>query len=166
MPKAQNQKRLPTTSYEEQQRIVSAAGKVIEPPAHVPCEGVDRTFFDNIIDEFARAEWTAHQVELAAMLARTMSDFVEQQDLLRHEGMTDVTAKGTPCVNPRKAVVQMLSGTILSMRKSLALQSNRPGVGLPAKTAASKRIAKAVENAAVSGSDDLDSVDTLIAKPN
>ena len=28
-------------------------------------------FFASVIDEFARSEWTAHQLEIAAMLART-----------------------------------------------------------------------------------------------
>ena len=163
MPRTKAKKRLPTTSYQEQKRIIQGSDQKIEPPSHIPFTGDDRIFFDNIIDEFARVEWTSHQIELAAMLAKAMADQVEQHDLLRYEGMTDMSLRGTPCVNPRKTVVQMLSASILSIRKSLALQSVRTGVDLPAKTAISKRKAKEVEAGAMLD----ESIDEdLIAKPN
>jgi len=164
MPETKRKKRLPTTSLEEQKRVLTMADSVIDPPKHIDMNKTDVVFFNNIVDEFARVEWTCHQLELAAMLAKTMADFVEQQDLLRHEGMTDVSAKGTPCVNPRKTVVQMLSSTILSMRKSLALQSVRTGSDLPAKVAAGKRNTKKVEDGSML--DEQLSETDLIARPN
>lgn len=84
-------------------------------------------FFASVIAEFARSEWTAHQLELAAMLARTMSDLDREQQALRQEGSVVTTEKGTPVVNPRKSVVQMHAGTILSFRRSLALHARAQG---------------------------------------
>jgi hypothetical protein len=76
-----------------------------------------------VIAEFARSEWTAHQLELAAMLARTMADLNREQQLLRAEGSVVTTERGTPVVNPRKAVVQMHAASILSFRRSLSLHA-------------------------------------------
>jgi hypothetical protein len=56
-------------------------------------------FFANVIAEFARSEWTAHQLEIAAMLARTMADLNREQMLLREEGAVMMTERGTPVVN-------------------------------------------------------------------
>jgi hypothetical protein len=36
-----------------------------------------------VIAEFAKSEWTAHQLEIAAMLARTMADLNREQMALR-----------------------------------------------------------------------------------
>lgn len=80
-------------------------------------------FFVNVLAEFSRSEWTAHQLELAAMLARTMADLESDQRMMRREGSIVVTEKGTPVVNPRKAVIQMSAGMILSFRRSLSLHA-------------------------------------------
>ena len=104
-------------------RIMQGAGKPIHPPSTVPLEKGDLPFFASIFDEFARSEWTAHQLELAAMLARTMADLEREQRELREEGSVSVTDQGTPVVNPRKTVVQMHAGTIFSFRRSLQLNA-------------------------------------------
>ena len=80
-------------------------------------------FFVSVIGEFARSEWSAHQLELAAMLARTMTDLEREQRILRTEGSVVFSERGTPVVNPRKTVVQMLAASILSFRRSLALHA-------------------------------------------
>lgn len=106
--------------------MVSAA-REISPPTNVPLEDGDMPFFASVLAEFARSEWTAHQLELAAMLARTMADLEREQRDLRSEGSVAYSEKGTPVVNPRKAVVQMHAGTILSMRRSLSLHARAQG---------------------------------------
>ncbi|RIV13382.1 terminase small subunit, partial [Klebsiella pneumoniae] len=63
------------------------------------------------------------QLEIAAMLARTMADLVREQDLLRSEGAVAYSEKGTPLANPRKSIVQMHASSILSFRRSLALHA-------------------------------------------
>jgi hypothetical protein len=116
-------------SASEAVRVMSKAASAIVPPSSVPLEKCDLPFFASVIAEFARSEWTAHQLELAAMLARTMADLNREQQLLREEGSTLITLKGTPVVNPRKAVVQMHAGSILSFRRSLSLHARARGRG-------------------------------------
>ena len=101
----------------------AAAAADVSPPAHVELQADDLPFFKSVIDEFARSEWSAHQLELAAFLARSMADFESEQLSLRNEGSVVRTNKGTPVANPRKAVVQMHAGTILSIRRSLSLHA-------------------------------------------
>ena len=105
---------------------VAVAGALARPlvaPAHVSLEACDEPFFASVIEEFPRSEWTCHQLELAAMLARTMADTSREQLLLRSEGSVSTTERGTPVVNPRKAVLQMHAATILSFRRSLSLHA-------------------------------------------
>lgn len=102
---------------------IQAADRRIVIPAHVPLESKDLAFWNSVLAEFARSEWTDHQLELAAMLARTMADLEYEQRMLREEGSIAHSDKGTPVVNPRKAVIQMHAGTILSFRRSLSLHA-------------------------------------------
>lgn len=133
-------------STEEQTRMMVAAvnAKPIQPPEHVPLDDEDMPFFENVIAEFARSEWTQHQLELAAMLARNMADLTREMIELREEGSVTKTDKGTPVVNPRKTVVQMYAGTILSFRRSLALHA-RGKSGDNRDTGRQREVAKNVE---------------------
>lgn len=138
--------------------VMLASGKAIAPPSNVPLEDGDLPFFGSVIAEFARSEWTAHQLELAAMLARTMADLEREQRSLRSEGSVMATERGTPVVNPRKAVVQMHAGTILSMRRSLSLHARAQG-GEARDVGKRRGVAKSIE-----AGNPLD--DDLIARPN
>ena len=131
-------------STEEAVRIMQGSAMVISPPSNVPLESGDLPFFASVIGEFARADWSAHQLELAAMLARMMADMEREQRLLRSEGSVMATERGTPVVNPRKAVVQMLAGSILSTRRSLSLHA-RAQSGEARDVAKRKGIAKDTE---------------------
>ena len=131
-------------SASEAVRVMGAAAKPIVPPANVPLEPCDLPFFANTVAEFARSEWTAHQLELAAMLARTMADLNREQLLLREEGSVATTERGTPVVNPRKAVVQMHASSILSFRRSLSLHARAQG-GEARDVAKRRSMAKAIE---------------------
>lgn len=146
-------------SAAEAVRVVSAARRLIVPPSNVPLEACDLPFFASVIAEFARAEWTAHQLELAAMLARTMADLEREQVLLRQEGAVSETRMGTPVANPRKTIVQMHAGTILSFRRSLALHA-RAQSGEARDVASRRDTAKRIENMGQLQDDD------LIAKPH
>lgn len=154
-------------SKPRRQRIDSATGAVdvmakalkpIEPPSNVPLESGDMGFFASVLAEFARSEWTAHQLELAAMLARTMADLEREQRDLRLEGSVVRTDKGTPVVNPRKAVVQMHAASILSFRRSLSLHARAQG-GEARDLGRRRTAAKEIEAA-----NPLD--DDLLARPN
>jgi hypothetical protein len=137
---------------------MAKAAQPIVPPSNVPLEPGDLGFFASVIAEFARSEWTAHQLEIAAMLARTMADLEREQRELRGEGSVMVTEKGTPVVNPRKAVVQMHAASILSFRRSLALHA-RAQSGEARDVGKRRGQAKAIEAASPLGDD-------LIARPN
>lgn len=145
-------------STAEAVRVAAAMPRAIEPPSNVPLDECDLPFFANVIAEFARSEWTAHQLELAAMLARTMADLEREQRELRTEGSVMKSDRGTPVVNPRKVVVQMHAGSILSFRRSLSLHARAQG-GETRDIAKRRAGTKAIE-ADVHGDDD------LIARPN
>lgn len=139
--------------------IVARAAQPIEPPSNVPLTANDLPFFASVIDEFARSEWTAHQLEIAAMLARTMADLEQDQRLMREEGPILSTDRGTPVVNPRKTVIQMNASMILSYRRSLQLHARAQG-GDTRDVAKRRGIAKGIE----AGPDGAD--DGLLARPN
>ena len=140
-------------SVAEAVRIASSAREEITLPENVPLEEGDIPFFKNVIAEYARAEWSAHQLEIAAMLARTMADLVREQDLLRSEGGVAKSEKGTPVANPRKSIVQMHASSILSFRRSLALHA-RAIQGEARDSAKRRDTAKEIE-AGASADDDL-----------
>jgi len=85
-----------------------------------------RYFFDNIIDEFARANWTPHQLEIAALLARSMADFAVEQMMLRDEGAVVQGDRGM-VPNPRKAIMTMHGNNIISFRRTLAMHAGAKG---------------------------------------
>lgn len=131
-------------SASEAVRVMAKATTEIEPPDNVPLDDEDRPFFRNVIAEYARSEWSAHQLELAAMLARTMADLTREQALLRSEGGVAYSEKGTPVANPRKSIVQMHAGSILSFRRSLALHA-RAQAGEARDVAKRRDAAKQIE---------------------
>ena len=137
-------------SLSEAVRIASA--DEVQLPANVPLDSGDIPFFHNVIAEYARAEWSAHQLEIAAMLARTMADLTREQKLLRDEGGVARSEKGTPVANPRKAIVQMHASSILSFRRSLALHARAQG-GEARDTAKRREAAKDIESGADSDDD-------------
>lgn len=103
--------------------IEAAQAAQIVPPSNVPLTDEDLPFFASVIAEFARAEWTAHQLELAAMLARTMCDLNTEQQKMREEGSVVQSERGTPVINPRKTAIQMHYSNIHSARRSLSLHA-------------------------------------------
>lgn len=104
-------------------KIMQGSTRQIQPPSHVPLDDMDWPFFENVIEEFARSEWTEHQIELAAMLARTMANLESEQRELRKEGFTAKSDRGTPVANPRVTITKGLTGDILSMRRSMSLHA-------------------------------------------
>lgn len=131
-------------SATEAVRVMAKAASDVTPPANVPLDGDDLLFFQNVIAEFARSEWSAHQLEIAALLARTMADLTREQTLLRREGGVSYSEKGTPVANPRKSIVQMHASAILSFRRSLALHA-RAQAGESRDIAKRRAAAKGIE---------------------
>ncbi|WP_421579958.1 terminase small subunit [Shinella sp. M31] len=144
-------------SAAEAVRVMAKAAEEIQPPANVPLDQEDIPFFRNVIAEYARSEWSSHQLELAAMLARTMADLTREQKLLRDEGGVAFSEKGTPVANPRKSIVQMHASSILSFRRSLSLHA-RAQAGEARDVAKRRDAAKEIES-----DNPLD--DDLLARP-
>lgn len=138
---------------------MAAAGKQIHPPSHVPLLDEDMPFFANVIEEFARSEWTAHQLELAAMLARSMADLNREQQELRKEGFIAKRENGTTVENPRARVVKSLTGDIYSGRRSLALHARARSGGDNRNVGTRNAAAKTIE-----ADSPLD--DDLLARPS
>jgi hypothetical protein len=153
-------KKLPITSAGELSKVMGEAAKDLMPPKHVRMGKDDMPFFHNVIKEFARAEWSDHQLELAALLARTMAEFEREQWQMRKEGSVCHTDKGTPVINPRKTAVQMAGSTILQMRRSLSLHARAQG-GEARDVAKRRKMGKAAEDDARETAED-----DLIARPS
>lgn len=143
-------------SIEAAVEIASQSGRQIAPPSNVPLTKQDLPFFASVIEEFPRSEWTAHQLELAAMLARKMRLLRDELETLEKEGFTMVTANGSPCQNPRLGGVRMLDTSIMSTRRSLQLHARAQG-GEARDSAKRRDIAREYEG---------DSGDDLLARPN
>ena len=133
--------------------VAAKASRVIVVPDHVPLQAEDMPFWHSVIAEFARSEWTDHQLELAAMLARTMADLEREQVALRAEGSVATTERGTPVVNPRKAIIQMHAATVLSFRRSLALHARAQSE--TRDTGKRRALAKRIESDIDDADDDL-----------
>lgn len=141
-------------SIAEQVRAMQA--KQIVPPDHVPLGPDDMPFFDNIIDQFARSEWTPHQVEVAALLARTMSDMNEAQKTLRNEAPKVDNGRGGEVANPLIGIIRGYTSDIGAMRRSLGLHA-RARNGDNRSVATRNQVLKSAQDA-------LD--DDLLARPN
>ncbi len=118
-----------TDSVGSHSQVVAKSFVNIKPPKHIRMAKEDMPFFENVVSEFARSEWSEHALEIASILARTLCDLEREQFLLREEGSISTTEKGTPVANPRKTIVQMHAGTILSLRKSLGVDARAKGDG-------------------------------------
>lgn len=145
-------------SAAEAVRVMSKAATVIEPPSNVPLKDCDLPFFASVIAEFARSEWTAHQLELAALLAKKMRMLRDNLERLDDEGLTGATANGTPCQNPLLGGVRMLDTSIMATRRTLSLHARAQG-GEGRDVAKRRAAAKEIE-----ADNPLD--DELLARPN
>jgi hypothetical protein len=133
-------------------RIAQTANLELAPPSTVPLRANDWPFWHSIVAEYARADWTPHQLELAALFARTMADLELVQRQLGEEGLTIERPNGQTVVNPRMAVFQMLSGQLFAYRRTLGLTA-RAKAG-SSEDAAARRIANRRTERALRDEDD------------
>lgn len=106
--------------------VMSAATREIAPPAHVALDDGDRPFWASVVAEFPRIEWTAHQLEVAAQLAKAMADLEVERNKLRVEGY--VLAVGDKAIaNPRHGIARDLTNSVMSLRRNLSLHARAQG---------------------------------------
>ena len=131
---------------------VVASFRQIVPPEHVALDACDMPFW-SVVDEFPKSEWTTHQLEVAAQLAKTMSDLESERAALRIEGYV-IDGKA----NPRHGVARDLTNSIMSLRRNLSLHA-RVKQGEAVVVAERRNSTKEIEAGA-------STTDDLIARPS
>jgi hypothetical protein len=110
-------------STAEQMRIAQGVNRVISPPDNIVMTDDDLFFFDQIIDERPRADWTDHQISLACYLARSMNSLNKNQHRLSLEGELIRNRAGDAIQSPRKKSVEDTISSIVAMRRNLGLHA-------------------------------------------
>jgi hypothetical protein len=140
-------------------RVMQGAVKEISPPSHIPLDDCDWPFWHSVVAEFARSEWSEHQLELAAYLAKDMADAERNRRLVREEGEVLVVGEGGKlAANPRCNVLVAIGNRILATRRSLSLHARAKG-GEARDVGKRREQAKSIEN-----DNPLD--DDLLARPS
>lgn len=116
----------------KRQRIDSAAAAVevaqasfrdLRWPDHVPLANADEPFWRSVIAEKPKAEWTDHDLEIAALLAMSMRKLRSEDAKLEDEGSVAVSAGGSPMQNPRCRVVADLHARVIKYRQTLGIHN-------------------------------------------
>jgi hypothetical protein len=106
--------------------IFAGAQREIAPPAHVMLGDGDWPYWHSVVTEFAKSEWTDHQLEVAAQLAKAMADLETERNALRLEGyVLDISGKAV--ANPRHGVARDLTNSVMSLRRNLSLHARAQG---------------------------------------
>lgn len=155
-----NRRRKKASSADSIVAAMQAASVELFPPEHVPLVEKDIPFWINVIAEKAKVEWTAHELEIAAMLARTMRRVDEEEQILENEGMMLFSPAGTPMKNPRAAAINEMHGRIIRYRSSLAINNRGKNGGDNRRSDRRNNLLKEAENRVT------DSDDDLLARPN
>lgn len=126
--------------------VVQASAQELHAPDHVPLTDKDAPFWRSIIAEKPKAEWTAHDLEIAALLAMSLRKMGEQEVLLDNEGPVITTVGGNLAANPRCRIVADLHARAMKYRQSLGIH-NRGKAGEHRDVVKRRAIASAVEAA-------------------
>lgn len=138
--------------------VMRKAASELFPPAHVPLKDADYPFWHSIIDEKAKSEWTAHDLEIAALLAGSLRRLRDEEAKLDDEDAVIETVNGNMAANPRLRIVADLHARAIKYRQTLGIHSR--GKGGEARDVAKRRDqAKEIE-----ANNPMD--DDLIARPS
>ena len=144
-------------SITAQVEVMQKAVQGVEAPAHIPLTDDDRPFWQNIIAEKPKAEWTAHDLEIAAMLAQSLRKLRDEEKTLDTEGAVYTNGAGNMIQNPRFRVVKDLVAIVRQYRQTLGIH-NRAKEGEARDVRKRREQAFEVENNNPLGDD-------LIARP-
>lgn len=150
-------RRQPINSITKQVEIMQKAATQLPAPQHIPLTDGDWPFWENILAEKPRAEWTAHDLEIAAMLAQSLRKLRDEEVLLDAEGSVVKEEGRNPTANPRLRIVADLHARAMKYRQTLGIH-NRAKEGEARDVA--KRRAQAFK---VEANNPLD--DELLARP-
>ena len=107
--------------------VMRRAASELHWPEHVPVGERDLPFWLSIIGEKAKSEWTAHDLEIAALLSRAMSRLEREEAVLDGEDTVLSNAGGTPMQNPRIRVIADLHARVIKYRQTLGIHSRGKG---------------------------------------
>lgn len=138
----------------ERVRIAAAAKRVIVPPDNIPLNDEEMVFFNNIINERTRADWSAHQIEMASLLARAMHGLNRQSAALSKEGELIRSPEGKVIQNPRKKMIEDSWKIVVAIRRSMGVHS-RAMHGDPREAMKREIVAKGYEQDALNNDDGL-----------
>lgn len=155
-----NDRRQRIDSITAQVEVVQAAVADIVVPAHVPLTEADEPFWESVLAEKPKAEWTAHDLELAAMLAMGMRRLRDEEVKLATEDAVVSTAGGNLAANPRLRIVSDLHSRVMKYRQTLGIHS-RGKNGEQRDVDKRRSQARESEHAATRVADE----DDLIARP-
>lgn len=110
-------------SPENQSRIAQTASRLILPP--YPLREKAEIFFDEIINDRVKADWTPHMISMAAIAAQLMESV---------------------CLNPLDREVTKKVSSVLQIRKSLGLESKASNNRDARSAEITRRIAKRIED--------------------
>jgi len=133
--------------------VMVAAARDLSPPRHIKLRRGDRPFWDAVIGERAKSEWTDADLAVAANLARAMAD-------AEKIAAFSVDRGGNVKVTTMMQTIEMsdkLARRIVTLRRALGLD-NRAKNGEQRDVNRRREIAKAIE-----GGNPL--TDDLIARP-
>lgn len=110
-------------SITAQVEIMQKAVQGVEAPAHIPLTDEDLPFWRNIIAEKPKAEWTAHDLEIAAMLSQSLRKLRDEEVLLDAEGSVVKEDGRNPTANPRLRIVADLHARAMKYRQTLGIHN-------------------------------------------
>ena len=112
-------------SITAQVAIMQASAQEIAPPEHLPLAELDLPFWRTVIAEKPKAEWTGHDLEIAALLAMSMRKLGQQESELENEGPVYTTGGGNMAQNPRCRIVADLAARDEKYRQTLGICEKR-----------------------------------------
>lgn len=95
----------------------------IGPPSHVSLRDGDRPFWDAIVSARASTTWNTADLEQAANLARCKADIERLQKELTEQGDIIENERGTQVINPRHALLEVLSRRSVALSRMLHIHA-------------------------------------------
>lgn len=113
----------PVNTITAQVEVMQAALRELHAPDHVPLTEADLPFWRSIIAEKPKAEWTAHDLEFAALLSMSLRRMRDEERTLDTEGAVVTTTGGNVAANPRLRIVADLHSRAMKYRQSLGIHN-------------------------------------------
>lgn len=137
-------RRQPINTVTAAVQVMQKAAKELLPPKHIHMTKLDKPFWKSVIAEKARSEWSDHELELAALLAKTLRKLEQEDVLLDDEGSVVTTFGGHLAQNPRVRIVADMHSRAMKYRQTLGINARAKG-GETRDIERRREIAKGIE---------------------